>query len=443
MVEAVSSILEIVAGWERLDTGEPEERACFAALGIRHGSNWLTEAEDQFVGRIRQQVHLSAYGLAEWLAWNWWRLRWEPRAQTEAWVFAHRLTTIGGGYVWPNITIMSDGERVVLLAKPTKPRPAEPLRYVSDLAAVVRATEFEGAVDLFLTQVLEQLRSEGIKATNLDQIWSDTLEERADPDAAAYRRIESMLGFDPDEAPPSVIERLLADAPRLGSEAVAEVAAHQPVDQVVPTADDISRVAADNGFDATPCAAVRLASTLQLPPRDQAPAWRRGAEAARAIRAQEVLGAAPISNERLCMLAGVSPQALADRSATDFTFSFGLDQSPSVGRVVLRSKWETGRRFDLARLIGDRVAGGSGDRLLPATRAHTYRQKLQRSFAAELLCPFTSLEEVLHGDYSSEAIGDAAAYFNVSELAVRTLLVNHGRLDREDLEGDIESTAAA
>jgi AraC-like DNA-binding protein len=352
------------------------------------------------------------------------------------------MTSIGGGYVWPNLAIISDGERVVLLARPTKPHPAEPLRYLSNLAAVVRATEFEGAIDLLLTRVLEQLRAEDIPTTNLDQIWSDVLAERTDPELAAHRRIEAMLGFDPDEADSAVVERLLADATRLGQGAVAEVAAHQPIQDPVPTADDISRVAAENGIDSKPGDAVTLSAAIDFPPRDEVPAWRRGAEAAHAVRAQEALGAAPISNARLCALAGLSPKALADRSATDFPFSFGLDESPSAGRVVLRSKWETGRRFDLARLIGDRVAGTSDDRLLPATRAHTYRQKLQRSFAAELLCPFSSLEDMLRGEYSSEALHDAAEHFNISELAVRTLLVNHGRLDREDLDGDIESTAA-
>ena len=36
----------------------------------------MTEAEDAFVKRVRKEVYLSAYRLAEWLAWNWWRLRW-------------------------------------------------------------------------------------------------------------------------------------------------------------------------------------------------------------------------------------------------------------------------------------------------------------------------------------------------------------------------------
>ena len=121
---------------------------------------------------------------------------------------------------------------------------------------------------------------------------------------------------------------------------------------------------------------------------------------------------------------------------------FDGDQTPQTGRVVLRPKWETGRRFELARLLGDRLAGNADGRLFPATLAYTYRQKLQRAFAAELLCPFEALEDMLRGDYSAESIEDAAEYFIVSERAVRTLLVNHGRLDRDELAGDFDAAAA-
>jgi Zn-dependent peptidase ImmA (M78 family) len=113
------------------------------------------------------------------------------------------------------------------------------------------------------------------------------------------------------------------------------------------------------------------------------------------------------------------------------------------GRVALRSKRPVGRRFNLARLIGDLITHNSDGRLFPATQAHTYRQKLQRAFAAEFLCPFEAMADMLHGDFSPEAIEEVASYFDVSEMTVQTLLVNHGLLDREVLEGDFEFRAVA
>lgn len=79
---------------------------------------------------------------------------------------------------------------------------------------------------------------------------------------------------------------------------------------------------------------------------------------------------------------------------------------------------------------------------MPATRAYTYRQKVQRSFAAEFLSPFLAVDGMLGYDYSMENQQDVAEYFQVSPLTIRTLLVNHGRLEREDVDDEVEATAA-
>jgi hypothetical protein len=122
--------------------------------------------------------------------------------------------------------------------------------------------------------------------------------------------------------------------------------------------------------------------------------------------------------------------------------SFMLDESATKSKVILRSKWEAGRRFELARLLGDRVVRSWGGRLFPATRTYTYRQKMQRSFAAEFLSPFAAVEDFLARDYSIEAQQDCAEHFRVSELTIRTLLVNHGRVEREYLDGEFEPAVA-
>ena len=430
---------EIRADWEKLERGSPEERACFAAIGIRYHNLWLTEAEDAYIKSVRSQIHLSGYRLAEWLAWNWWRLRWEPRTRAADWALAHHMTTIGGGYIWPNVTIFSDGERVVLLTRPTLSRPNEPLRYIGDMPAVVLAPVFESGVDQFIEQVLGRLREEKVAASNLAEVWSNIRAERADAGLKTRRKLEALMGFDPDEGSDDTIEALIQDAVSMGQQAMDEVAA-EPLTRgsAVVTAFRLREAAQQNGFDSTPRDAVRLNAGTALPISGQVPAWRRGAAAAQALRKQENLGANLVKNARLAQMAAVDENALNSGPLFPI-FSFALDQSPARGRVVLRSKWETGRRFELARLIGDRAVGGADGQLLPATHSLTYRQKFQRAFAAEFLCPFDALEHSLQDDYSAEAIQDAAEEFKVSPLTVRTALVNHGRLAREDLEEDIDA----
>lgn len=434
--------LSITTEWERLASGPPEERACFAAIGILSGNISLTEADDSFVNRVRSSVHLSAYKLAEWFAWNWWRQRWEPRTPARDWSMAHHMTTIGGGYVWPNITVVSDGERIVFVAKPTEPRPEEPLRYIADIAAVFRAVEFEGAVSRFIEQVQGQLRAEEIETTNLDRVWADVCAERRDTEVAKRRRLEALLGFDPDEADATLLERLVAEEAEIGEGAVRELAATSFGKGDVLTTDNLREIARTIGFEARPSDSIRLQGGTHLSPIGQVPAWQRGAEAAKALRAQEGLGASAISNRRLASMSGVATPNL--RKRTDGSdLSFALDNTDNTGQVVLRSKWETGRRFELARLLGDRIAGGGTGRLFPATRTYTYRQKLQRSFAAELLCPFEAIDDMLRGDYSEERREECAEYFMVSPLTVRTLLVNYGRIDRDDLYGELETAAVS
>jgi hypothetical protein len=431
---AMSAKWSITVAWEPLDSGPPEERACFAEIGIKAGDLWLTEGHDAIANRLRKAPLLSAYPLAEWLAWNWWRLRWEPRSDAADWAFAHRLTTIGGGYIWPNITIFSDGQRTALIAKPTDERPQTPFRYITDHAVVVPAAEFEAGVDDFIDQVLERPDSQSLEDTNLQKVWQSVLTERRTPELARARKLEALLGQEPDEANPEALARLIADASRLGMAGVEEIAADHKPGSAVLTADALDVIAQEKGFDASPFDALRLKSGSGIPRIGEVAAWKLGSEAAKALRVQEGLDGQPISNKRLAEMAGTRDAVLSDRSRAGERISFALDDSPQHSRVVLRSKWESGRRFELARLIGDRVVASGGGRLLPATRAYTYRQKMQRSFAAEFLSPFEAVDEMLDGDYSTENQQEVADYFDVSELTIRTLLVNHHRIAREDFE---------
>lgn len=426
--------LNISVDWETLHSGPPEERACFAALGILCNNQWLTEGRDEFANQVRPGPLVSAYHFAEWLAWNWWRLRWEPRSNARDWALSHRMATIGAGYVWPDITIFSDGERTALIARPTQDRPETAFRYISNAAAIIPSRLFETAADRFLDQVIVQLRSERVLHTNLNQLWDELRRERGDHDVARRRKLEALLGHDPDEADPALIDQLLTDARDLGERAAEELAAEHAQGGGVPTAAQLRQRAATSGFDASPADAVRL------PPRDlpmsrDVPAWTLGAAAARALRRQEGLNSLPISDAKLAALAGVRAQVLTE-SQTGGDLSFALDDN-SRSRVVLRSRWPSGRRFELARLLADRIVASPQTRLHVATRAYTYRQKMQRSFAAELLSPFEAIDPMLAGDYSSEAQQDVAAHFQVSDLTIRTLLVNHGRLERDELDPDL------
>lgn len=429
---------EIETNWENLENGGNEERACFAALGIRAHHHWLTEGRDALANRLRQAPYLSAYHLAEWLAWNWWRLRWEPRARSAEWAYAHKMANIGGGYIWPDITVLSDGERTALTSKATQERPETPFRYINNTTAIIPSLEFEEGIDSFLEQVLERLDAMSLKDSNLSRIWADVRNERNTPAQAARRKLEALLGYDPDEAAPLVLDRLLADADQLGKAATEELAAGTGWiggRQAPPAAEDIQHEAQRHGFDLSPGDTVQPLKIVRHKP--QTPAWQFGEAVAKTLREQEHLGdESRIDDARLAALIGADPALLDSHETTEMGISFVLQQADRRSRISLRNHHHPNRRFALARLLADRLYSASGDSLFIATNAGTYRQKMQRAFAAELLSPYTAVENMLAGDYSPENQQAVAEHFEVSEMTIRTQLVNHHVLDREQLDTD-------
>ena len=62
-----------------------------------------------------------------------------------------------GGWLWPNITIHTDGMHVVLAAKSSQPTRTELLSYTTDLVWSIPAAVFEAGIDHFVRRVLERL----------------------------------------------------------------------------------------------------------------------------------------------------------------------------------------------------------------------------------------------------------------------------------------------
>jgi hypothetical protein len=456
MEKTMSVRLELALAPERLDEGLPEERACFGLFTIRCGEIDLTGGFDYYISNYRPGPLVSGYHAAEWFAWNWWRLRCEPRSAAPEWWQAHKMTAIGEGYVWPNLTIYSDGVWTTLVAERSRRPDAKPFRYFGAPPCILPSETFEAAVDAFVRRMLARLRDQQVPKSNLDCIWSDILAERCDPDLSKRRRLEALLGRDPDEVDDDAVDRLLADTGSLGEQAIQELAAAGAGGATPPSADTLERIADVSGFSASPRDSARFSADTRLPSARELTPWRLGAEAARVLRRQEDLGSQALGDETLASLAGV-PAAALDQSRipqpSEHGLSFSLDDTrlrrrvsksrvtKTGSKVVLRSRRHTGRRFELARLLADRLVAPPQGRLHAATGAYTYRQKMQRSFAAELLSPFEAVDDMLAGDYSPEALQDAAEHFQVSERTILTLLVNHRRLELDELQAELEPVA--
>ncbi|TNY30803.1 hypothetical protein FHY64_16945 [Pelagovum pacificum] len=430
----MTSGLEFSLTSEVLDEGAPEERASFGILSIKANGQTLTEGFDHYLNGFRVGPLVSAYYLAEWLAWNWWRLRWESCSHAPDWNLVHQMNTIGEGYVWPNIQIWSDGHRSVLISRPSVRPDAKPFRYVGASPVVIPSTTFEHAVDEFMPRIIGRLRERKVEFTNLDRLWKDVLEERNNPDLAERRRLEALMGRDPDSIDDQAIESLIASRERLGSAAVDEVAAGFSTSgrRMMSNVEDFEGAAATVGFNAKLSDALRM---RELPNPAEVPAWKRGRIAADLVRQQERLEDRALTDKKLAELMGASPSLLSNEPSVQVPLSFALtERNGTKSSIVLNQRPRVSRRFALARLIGDQLMNPPGS-LHPAISSSTYRQKAQRSFAAELLAPFSVIDELMAGDYSEEKQQDIADLFDVSPMVINTLLRTHDKIDRDDLEG--------
>ncbi len=429
------SMFEIRAAWPQ-QTPPPdvadavEDRLTLSEVAISVGRSDLAGliADDGY----RAGPRVSAYRLAEWLVWNWWRLRWEAgpafssRALPMDWVRAHETTGIGGPWLWPRMTITGDGLRVALRVAPTTATETEPLAYVGRVG-IVAASSFEEGVDAFVTRVLRRLDDHSLRETGLHTAYSELKSERADESASQYRKVEALCGRDVDCAPPNFVAQAIADSLAVGRNAVEELVADQSLTER-PSATRLRGIAHKSGHDVRSGDGIKVSFTPREQSGSVAP-WIVGVDAARAVRTEGGLGGGPVKDDRLAEMYGVSSNCLRYRRQAPMSFSYDDGRRELA---VVRSGVRTGRRFELARLLADRLLVEDDEALRPATHGATFRQKVQRAFAAELLCPFNDLCDVLSGDYSPEAMERAARQYGVSPLLVRSHLASHGLVEMHE-----------
>jgi hypothetical protein len=415
-----------------LDEGPSYEKAVFGLLEIRAAGQMLTAAidADEHGRHYANGPYISGYHLAEWLVWNWWRLRWEPRPSVDSvppldWDFSHRMSDIGAGYIWPNITISCDGFQCDLISERSDELDTPSFYYLGAPSVGISAGNFEDAADQFISFVLNRLRDGGVTKSNLQTLWNDLTVERNDPELARFRRIEALLGFDPDQTDEARIETWLKDADTLGENALDELATGGPNGML--SAQQIANATASVGFDMNAGDALRLNYPHGME-WGQTAAWRIGVAAANAVREQVGLAGRPVTDSLLADLAGTTVSVVTSDQCTN-SLSWIFHPSQTSPRIALRQWRKTGRRFEVARLIGDRLFGEdaltTAEPLSPATRSYSYRQKAQRAFAAELLSPWETVRAMLDDDYSPENQEHVAEHFVVSPLTIRTLLVNN------------------
>jgi hypothetical protein len=389
----------------------------------------LEESDDYLIAPPAQ--------LAFWLVDNWWRVRWEsipPAGISAEWRLAHELSSIGGGYVWPRLAIWGEGERVGMTSRMDPVGVVTPVRFLTEALLFIDGLKFESAVDRFLDEAAEHWARPSDREALRAQVAALRV-ERADDEFAAWRRLEARLGFDPDEAPESLMKELADLADEYGESGVEEAAQAAPGLTAATTLTreiEVTREA-HNECDLSVASEYVIRSAID----PSQPPWIMAERASTLVREGVGTVRGPLKNKRLADILGTSVDALhTSKSAKHQNLQYGLrlrTGKPGSDIVSLRSRWSHDRRFEMSRALGD-VIWATNDELGPIARSKTARQKFQRAFAQSLLCPFDDLLEYMNTETPSDGdLTAAATHFHVSEQVVRTVLVNKKLARREIL----------
>jgi hypothetical protein len=433
---------DIDVQWMSSNESVPEIRETSALLRLSVNNRLATRAEDDWSKSVRPSVHLSAYPLALWFVDSWWRLRWEPsfdakRRDNEFWKMAHEMPAAGSGYIWPPLRFESDGERVRANCSPGSSLSSEPIRYLEHFDTSISACAFERAIDNFVPLVIARLDTQGIHDTALHYMWSELVDDRRTPESVEYRRIEARLGFEPDDAPNSLVDGLLRIIPQVGADAISELAPVCSGRDPQATFASIERLAEEPGIESKVPVELLTSFTSYSTSNYRIPG-DRGRAIARYVRSELSLGLEPLSDDRFSEILGLPRGTLTKRNEQDKPLGLAVrNGNPNSVKLIFRRKARTSRRFEAARFLADEIMMPFEERWLPATDAKTARQKTQRAFAAELLCPIDALTEYLESDYSSDdAINEAGEYFGISSLAIRSHLANNGLIGSTEVGAD-------
>ena len=422
------SELSFSIDWVASGSPDPVSRDTSAQLAIHLSDICLTRNEDVWSKTMRDSIYVSVYPLVLWLAGSWWRLNHEPLPATGirpalSWRMAHELGAAHHGYVWPRILFVPDGESMNLWYEPIS-TPGQSVNYTSvpDVPRSISLAEFQHKTDAFIDEVISRLHATGQSQTELDSLWTLIKEDRNNPECTGIRKLEAQMGFDPEECPQSIIEEALRLQKSTGQAAMSELA---PV--FGENVRKISSLGEASGLQGRPQEYFCDRASFRL-----GQPWEQGMAAAKLLRKKMGLGHERVQDKILLELLGVTESQLSRWSPSENISVAVAKPGPSGSwDMIFRKRHPLSQRFEWARFLGDILSRPIPEEgWLVSSDLTTARQKRQRSFAAEFLCPIDALVAFLDEDYSESAQESAAENFQVSEKTVETLLTNHGYIDR-------------
>ena len=412
----------------------PELSATWASLRIAVGDAVITRILDERAKTVRGFVYVPLYPLAEWLATNWWFLSNEfqnPDRQSDPeFRRRHSLGANREGYAFPNLAVVSSGNRTSLTWKSYSPQWTR-IEFLDQGQASVDGLHFRQVCTELIDGVIRRLASRGIEDTLLQEEWAAIQATEEEDAELGFCEVAAGLGWDPYDLDDSQNDEILLLANELGEfldEAVQAVNSSCLREQASAIASAI-----DNARQgALPPLRLNALSGDPAWGSMDAPPWSVGYDWARRLRrklgldgqALATMGAlaAAIGEDENIMHEATRPvDFLTKAPLVDGLVTINYDQSASF---AFRQSNDQGRRFGFCRAVGEILMSHQSGALL--TKSHSERQQRNRAFAAEFLAPSLSLrEKVTQPVVHSEDVDELAAEFGVSSFVVKHQIENH------------------
>jgi hypothetical protein len=410
--------------------GDTEVDVTLCRLQIEIGERNITEYSAEHRDGSGH-LEIPVYYLAEWMAENWWPLMWEPRKDEEAgddrdFLARHSFLTAQHGFALPKVLIVPIGKNVQVSAVARNVQFTD-VRFRNGGSVVLPRQAVKSELKRFVGSVAERLMESGITGTAFQEAWE--LVTGTEPDQRQFCQLMGALGHSP-YVPNPHIENMLE---RL----VSLLGEHQVLDLCLAASPaNFSTAARAAEFANTAMSASRDASleplaTISVPPDNPLlPAWRRGVQAAKRVRAK-------LGIEEMDPLGG---QILLDKLKIDLGRALSHENEPEpasiVGavsrkeqcaRIALLQAGTDRRRFSAARAAY--LAWSAEDRTESRlmTNAVTRDQQASRAFAAETLIPFAYIRsQAKSSTLPQHLLYDIASNANVEIDVVKKQAQNSG-----------------
>jgi Zn-dependent peptidase ImmA (M78 family) len=374
----------------------------------------------------RQAAYLPAYPLALWVTQSWWRLFYEPKpdVDTYEWSATHCIRFAGYGFLWPDIWLLPDGVNIDILARPHIADEVEPIEYFQRESRGIPLLKIETCFSQFINSTIERLS--GIES-NLASLWREILRERENESVSFLRKIEAVLGHDPDDIPEKELHALANYGKTMGKNYLLELltAFRQSGEindgPVKDKVEDLSHVQGVQGKFNLPT--FQNGTNLQ----QIAQPWDMGRHVARDLRNRAGI-TGKVNNETLREMIGISKIDFYNyQPSFEAPFFIGKKNNNSYTFIFSKERTES-KRFQVARYIGDyysSLANQQDGEWLIISDCSTFRQKAQRAFGAEFLMPVHLIKEHTGGVYTPANIKKVANEFEVSPILAASQLANH------------------